>query len=314
MEGVYERIQRLAPLSIPVLVMGETGTGKDLAARTIARIWGPGRPFVRVSCGAIPPTLLESELFGCEKGAFTGAVAKRNGLLAVAHGGTLFLDEIAELPIQAQAKLLQAIETGEYRPLGMSVERRSDFRLIAATHRDLEQLVVSGAFREDLLHRLGAARIAMPPLRDRREDIEPLARFFLSSLRSGGLSHSVYCLTPGAGSLLTEADWPGNVRQLRNVVEAAAATAVDRVIETCHIVEARGGFDGTPNVPHSTTLAAALARAEVAAIASALKVAGGNRQEAARMLGIGVSTLHRKLGKLRSGTCDSQLGEAGSQI
>lgn len=311
MRRVYRRIEQLARLPIPVLILGESGTGKELVARAIWRISAPERPFVVVSCAAIPATLIESELFGHERGAFTGAVRRHVGLLAQADGGILFLDEIAELPLHAQAKLLRAIETHEYRLVGGEVRQRSQFRVIAATHRDLKAMVSSGRFRDDLLHRLGAARIVLPPLRERLEDLPMLVSHFLRSVEHANEHRSGVSLSEQALDLLRGADWPGNVRQLRNVIEAGVAMSASGVIEPGHLSEFLKG-DGrelSTDQRCPLSLAEALASAEAAAIDRALQDAKGDRVLAARSLGISPATLYRKLRRLngtRSGT-DSQI-------
>lgn len=297
MRAVYERIERLAPFPIPVLIQGESGTGKELAGRAMWQISARDRPFVAVGCAAIDSGVIESELFGHVRGAFTGAVRDHRGILREADGGVLFLDEVGELSPQAQAKLLRALETGEYRPVGGDRTRRAEFRLIAATHRDLREMVRRGRFREDLLYRLGAARIVMPPLRDRLEDLPILATAFLQACacRNGRRLR----LSDQALELLREAEWPGNVRQLRNVIEASAALALGQIIgpkEVRACLETR--CPPSPRGARAPTLADAVASAEAEAITDALARADGDRREAARLLGISLTSLYRKLDRM----------------
>jgi len=296
MRQVFERIERFARSPVPVLILGETGTGKDMAARAIGQIAGPHRPFVALNCAAIPETLIESELFGHERGAFTGAIRRRTGIIAQANGGILFLDEIGELPVHTQAKLLRVIETGEYRPIGGERVLHSRFRVIAATNRDVDQLVARERFRLDLLHRLGAARVVMPMLSEHLEDLPALAEEFLRQFRGGNGGAGPTRLTAGALHILRSADWPGNVRQLRNVIEAAASTVSGEVIEEEHIAEIV-----QMNLPQArervapASLAETLRQTEAMAIRHALQQAGGDWRKAAALLRISRATLYRKL-------------------
>lgn len=218
------RISRFASLSLPVLITGETGTGKEVVARLIHRMSArSGREMIAVNCAAIPDTLLESELFGYSRGAFTGALSSQPGKFQLANEGTLFLDEIGDMSLVAQAKILRALERGEVNPLG-GRPVQVDTRIVAATNRSLEQRILDGSFREDLFFRLCVANIEIPPLRERPEDVPFIARHFLERV------NQTHCLavrdfTPEAMANLMNHPWPGNVRQLRNVVEAAAITA-----------------------------------------------------------------------------------------
>ncbi|MCP1674764.1 DNA-binding NtrC family response regulator [Natronocella acetinitrilica] len=230
MKRVFERIAKVAPTDTSVLILGESGTGKELVARALhERSRRADGPMIAVNCAAIPDSLIEAELFGHEKGAFTGAVGMRQGLVEAAHGGTLFLDEIGELPLPAQARLLRVLQEGEIRRVGASVSRRVDVRLIAATHRDLGQLVADGAFRDDLYFRINVMEICLPALRERGDDIVDLARYLLERtykrLKSPPLRFSqetVRCLT--------RYPWPGNVRELENAIERAVILADSAVI------------------------------------------------------------------------------------
>jgi two-component system response regulator HydG len=220
MQAVRERIERVADAPAPVVVLGETGTGKGLVARALHTDSRRGaKPFVAVNCAALPEALLESELFGHVRGAFTGATADRPGLFAEADGGTLFLDEIAEMTPGLQAKLLHVLESGVVRPVGATKTRAVDVRVIAATHRDLARAVADGKFREDLLYRLDVVAIVIPALRDRREDIPALIEHFLEAARARYPQSPVRRLSAGALAALGRRAWPGNVRELANVVE-----------------------------------------------------------------------------------------------
>jgi two-component system response regulator GlrR len=230
MEDLLSQARRVAASDASVCIFGASGTGKELLARAIHRASPRGQaPFVAVNCGAIPEGLLESELFGHKKGSFTGAVADRRGLFQAAQGGTLFLDEIGDMPLPLQVKLLRALEERKIRPVGSHESFDVDVRVIAATHRKLEERIASGEFREDLYYRLNVVKLYIPTLAERREDIPLLANHFLTRLaeryRRGRLA-----LSPEATQLLVSAPWPGNVRQLLNVIEQAVALAATEVI------------------------------------------------------------------------------------
>ncbi len=295
---------RAAASDLPVLLRGETGTGKEVFAHSIhARSRRNAGPFVVLHAAAISPGLFESELFGAEKGAFTGADARRDGFLARSHGGTLFLDEVGELAIDAQVKLLRVLETGEFHPVGSPVPRRSDFRLIAATNRDLERAVQTGAFRSDLLFRLNAVEIRLPPLRERLDDL-PL--FVDAWLGLGAKSAS-----PDLVAALRSRPWPGNLRELRHVLDRAALVAKGPVVELGDLpplappLAAVAAADATVSTAHPPEAAPAAAAppeppvslddAEKEAVIRALEATGGKRGAAARRLGISEPTLRRKL-------------------
>ncbi|MEX2326687.1 MAG: sigma-54 dependent transcriptional regulator, partial [Pseudomonadales bacterium] len=221
MQQLFDRISKVARTDTNVLILGESGTGKELVARAIhkASRQADGR-MISLNCAAIPDTLIESELFGHEKGAFTGATNSRVGLIEAADGGTLFLDEIGELPLEAQARLLRVLQEGEVRRVGSVETRQVQVRLIAATHRDLKTLTRSGEFREDLYYRLNVVKLALPPLRERREDLVPLANLFLKqNCEKLGKAWLTFC--PEAISLVEEYRWPGNIRELENAIERA---------------------------------------------------------------------------------------------
>jgi two-component system response regulator HydG len=230
MQQVYELIERLAAVSSPALIVGETGTGKELVARAIHH-HGPRvrNAFVAVNCAALPEALLESELFGHARGAFTGATQPRKGLFVEADGGTLLLDEIGDMPLSLQAKLLRVLESGEIRAVGSDSVRHCDVRILAATHRVLEDLVAENRFREDLYYRLKVITLRLPPLRTRREDISLLAEHFVARVRVRVLSSPVKTVTPEALRLLEEHSWPGNVRELEHVIESAVVRGHDKI-------------------------------------------------------------------------------------
>ncbi|MEZ4299964.1 MAG: sigma-54 dependent transcriptional regulator [Polyangiaceae bacterium] len=234
--AVREVIARVAPSDATVLVLGESGTGKELCARSLHAL-SPraSRPFVAIHCGALPPDLLESELFGYRKGAFTGAMRDKDGFFAAADGGTIFLDEIGEAPLPVQVKLLRALQERRFTPVGDTQERAVDVRVVAATNRDLKQLVDEGRFREDLFYRLHVVPILMPPLRERKEDIPLLAELFLGRAAARhGLSAAH--LTSETLRALREHDWPGNVRELANVIEGAALLSTDGNLRPHHLL------------------------------------------------------------------------------
>jgi DNA-binding NtrC family response regulator len=304
MAELRERVLTLARSSVPLLILGETGTGKEVFADAVVEAGG-WTPFVRVNCAALPETIVDGELFGYERGAFTGAVRSHAGLVAQAHGGVLFLDELAELPLAVQAKLLRTFDSGEYRALGSSRTQYSSFRLMLATNGDLEQMVAGHRMRTDFVHRLGGLRITLPPLRARMEDIPLLTRYFLGH---GGRrdAESPVRIADRAMPLLFAHSWPGNIRELRNVVTAAAALAVGRPqIEASHIAQVLlpdpAGAPPAADPRHPAeplTLAEATRQAEEQVIRQTLLACGGVREAAAQRLGISPATLYRKLARL----------------
>jgi DNA-binding NtrC family response regulator len=295
MQEVFDLIRRLGQSSVSVLVTGESGTGKELVARAI-HYGSPrkGRAFVAVNCAAIPDTLLESELFGYKKGAFTDAKADRPGMFLEADGGTLFFDEIAELSPALQAKLLRVIQEREVRPLGASRSEKVDVRIIAATNRDLESRLRDGSFREDLFYRLNVIQVALPPLRDRGPDIMLLGEHFLAA--AAARAHKpTRSFAQGAVEIMLAYPWPGNVRELENVVERAVALTEAGEIDAADLppqVRARREGD---------LLQAAMARGlsladlEREYIGRVLAAEGGNKTRAAQRLGLDRKTLYRKL-------------------
>jgi len=295
MREIFLMISQVADSMATVLIRGSSGTGKELVARALHR--GSGRrsnPFVIVNCAALPAQTLAAELFGHTRGAFTGAVAERKGVFRNADGGTLFLDEIGDMPTDLQPSLLRAIEAGEILPLGSDHSQTVDIRLIAATNRDLEAEVATGSFRQDLFYRLNVFAIAIPPLRERPEDILPLARHFLGR-RNGQTKR----LSPASSRLLQNYAWPGNTRELSNAIERAAILANTEVILPEHLppaLAAAGGKAGD-GMGHSDTVKT-ISQAEAEAIRLALNRTAGNRTKAAELLGISRRALIYKLKRL----------------
>jgi len=284
MLAVLAMVRRVAPTNATVLIIGESGTGKELIARCIhSNSLRAGRVFVPVNCAALSPTLIESELFGHEKGAFTGAVARHLGRFERAQGGTIFLDEIGELDANLQAKLLRVLQERTFERVGGTQQITADVRIIAATNRDLNKAVAEGRFREDLYYRINAFPIEIPPLRERPADIPKLARFFLEKA-ARSLGKPAPELSPEAESLLLGYSWPGNVRELQNVMERAAILCDRRV--------------GASDLPLAATRAESpqtIKAIERKAIEEALRANGGNRAKAAAQLGISLRTLQYRL-------------------
>jgi transcriptional regulator with PAS, ATPase and Fis domain len=280
-------VARVAPTDTSVLLLGETGTGKEMVARAVHEA-SPrsSAPFVAVDCSGLAETLVESELFGHERGAFTGALARKTGLVEAAAGGTLFLDEVGDIPLGLQVKLLRLLETGTFRRVGGIEPLQADFRLIAATHRDLAHLVREELFRSDLYFRIAAFPVTLPPLRERRTDIGLLAESLLSRISSTGERR----LSPAALRRLECHDFPGNVRELRNILERANLLADGDVIDSEHLpAELAISSDSTSSV---------LEHAERHALTVALAAHSGSRRDLAKALGISERTLYRKLRKL----------------
>jgi two-component system, NtrC family, response regulator AtoC len=305
MRELDELVRRAAAGAATVLVRGETGTGKELVARAIhQRSARASQPFVKLNCAALPDALLESELFGYEKGAFTGAANRKPGRVELAAGGTLFLDEIGDVPLATQVKLLRVLQEREIERVGGTETIKVDVRFVAATHQRLEALVAEGAFREDLFYRLNVIPLEVPPLRERRDDVPALvAHFARSTARANGREEASFA--PDAVALLAEQPWPGNVRQLENMVErlvvlsdsaSIARAAVERELEREAAREraARGPDSGEG----MSALGAQRREAEREAILEALTRAGNNRSLAARLLGVSRRTLYNKLEEL----------------
>ena len=295
MERLYRIITKAAQSSHPVLIIGESGTGKELVARSI-HYSGPNRdkPFIPVDCGALVPTLIESELFGYVRGAFTGAVRSKEGLLQIANGGTVFLDEIGEMPVDLQSKLLRAIQEHEIRPVGSTKRIPIDVRILAATNRNLETEVADGNFRRDLYFRLNVLTLRIPPLRERKQDIPTLADYFMERLaRANGVRK---VLSEDTMKAMLDYDWPGNVRELENCIERTWALSsgtslgfpdLPTYIKTTHEQKSTVKLVGPKILP--------LVDIERKAILEAIEQLHGDKLMAARLLGIGKTTLYRKL-------------------
>src|SRR5262252_1941791 len=290
MVEIYKKVSRVAPTDATVVIEGETGTGKELVARMIHRFsLRAKQPFVPVDCTSITPSLLESELFGAMRGAFTGADRDRMGVFEAANKGTVFLDEIGEIGKDFQASLLRFLQEREIRPVGASRSKEVDVRVIVATNRDLQRQVDDGKFREDLWYRLNTVRIVMPPLRERRDDIPLLARFYLNKF-NGRYQREVKLMDSGVRALL-DYTWPGNVRQLQHVVERLTILA-DRI-------DGEAVLDALTAMESREKPVETLADAEEDQIRRVLAATGGNKSKAAQILGIERKTLYRKLERMK---------------
>jgi len=301
-QDVLRMVARLKGTRTPVLISGESGTGKELVARAIHyRGALAKRPFVAVDCGSLVPTLIESELFGYERGAFTGALKSKEGLFQAAHGGTVFLDEIGELSLEMQAKLLRVLQEKEVRPVGSNQRVKVDVRVIAATNRDLEAAYKEGKFRKDLFFRLNVVTLHLPPLRERKSDISPLVHYFLDKFAPG----QMIGISPGATRCMMQYTWPGNVRELENCIERAVALGSHQVIDVGDLppaVRAEHGADSSFGVEESLMFATGnsasdtdLEELERATIQRVFEQVHGDKSLARKMLGISRATLYRKL-------------------
>ena len=301
MREIYSLVEQVASSSASVLITGESGTGKELVARTIHQL-SPRRdkPFIGINCSAIPETLMESELFGHEKGAFTGAASRRAGCFELAEGGTLLLDEIAEMPPLLQSKLLRVIEERAVRRLGSPKEIKVDVRLLAATNQDPDKAVGKGSLREDLLYRLNVFRIQLPPLKDRKEDLPLLAQYLVTKLAEKHRRPARF-LSPAALDALQFHAWPGNVRELRNVIERAVVICSGEQIERHHFApypidqRERRRNEDTITFPVGTPIE----EVERQMIVRTIQKTKNNKTRAAELLGISLKTLHNKLNLYR---------------
>jgi Nif-specific regulatory protein len=298
MQELFRMTEQVARSDATVLLRGESGTGKELVAAAIHELSGrAARPFIRVNCAVLPDTLIESELFGHERGAFTGALERKKGRFELAGDGTIFLDEIGELSPPTQTKFLRVLHEREFERVGGAQTLKANARILAATNRDLESAVGTGAFREDLYYRLNVVSIHLPPLRDRKSDIPILAEYFLE--RSAGANRKpVRRFSPGALELLMAYPWPGNVRELENAVERAVLVCTGPTLYPYHLppnIQATGRGKG------GASLRAAVAQLEKELLTEALANAGGNQSRAARMLGISERMLRYKTRKYHLG-------------
>jgi DNA-binding NtrC family response regulator len=307
MQAIFQLVDQVAPARSTVLITGESGTGKELVARAIhEQSPRAAKTFIPVNSSNIPSGLLESELFGHTRGAFTGAVAAKKGMFEVADGGSIFLDEIGDIPPETQARLLRVIQEREFTPLGDTTPRRVDVRIIAATNIDLKEAVRQGAFREDLYYRLAVVPIELPPLRERREDILPLAQHFIRKYNEENARHVSEQLAPDVLALMESYTWPGNVRELENVIERAVVIAPgDEITRQClptDICDPQRalGAATSPNaaaidVAHGIDFYDEVRRFEIDLIRRALEQTSGHQSRAARLLGMNATTLNSKI-------------------
>jgi two-component system, NtrC family, response regulator HydG len=296
MRDLYALIERVALAAAPVLIRGESGTGKELIARALHDA-GPRRerPFLAINCTALPESLLESELFGHTRGAFTGAISARAGLFVEASGGTLFLDEIGDMAPALQAKLLRVVQQGEVRPVGSDESRAVDVRVIAATHQALEERLADGRFRQDLFYRLNVVPITVPSLRERLDDVPMLAEHFLAAARARNPHSPVARVTPEVVTALSRYSWPGNVRELENLIERLVVVGTNAVIglpDLTALAPSVLGHQERFSLPRDRL--ATLRQLEEEYIAWMIEKCGGNKTKAAEILGIDPSTLHRR--------------------
>ncbi|HXG48694.1 MAG TPA: sigma-54 dependent transcriptional regulator [Methylomirabilota bacterium] len=291
MRSIMKTIERIAPSDVSVLITGESGTGKEVVADLIHTLSNRAKgPFIKINCAALPRELIESELFGSVKGSFTGATGDREGLFRQAEGGTLLLDELSEMPVDTQSKLLRVLQEKEVRPVGGRVSYKTDCRIIAATNRQVEEAIRDGKLREDLYYRISAISVHLPPLRDRREDILPLARTFLKRFSSQA-NRTISDFTPAAAERLRKYDWPGNVRQLQNEIQRAVLMAEGPVIDV-HDLSVNDLLIANEGADANLTLMQAMERNKIIEV---LRDTRGNKLETARRLGIGRQTLYNKI-------------------
>ncbi len=297
MQRVFDVLRQVSSTHATILILGESGTGKELVARAIhTNSKRKDKPFVAVNCAALSQGLIESELFGHVKGAFTGAVSAKEGVIVYADGGTLFLDEVGDMPLETQAKLLRVLESREVQAVGGTSTKKVDIRLVAATNRDLPGMVTRSEFREDLLFRLQVVTVDLPPLRERAGDVPMLIDHFLHELAAEH-GRDVRGITPEARALLVRHDWPGNVRELRNAIENMVLLTRSDLLDAEDVPEHVKRATGAPgrSSGHMDLAGRSLAEVERALIEANLELVGGNRQKAARFLGIGERTLYRKI-------------------
>lgn len=295
MQEILKVLEKVIPTKAPILILGESGTGKGVLAEFIhSNSPRKDKPFISINCSAIPENLLESELFGYKKGAFTGAVSDKKGLLELAHKGTLFLDEIGDMPLNLQAKLLKFLESGEFIPLGDTIKKQVDVRIVAATNKNIEELIKAGLFREDLYFRLNLIEIKIPPLRERKEDIPALIYFFIDKF-SKEYGKEIKGITNDALLCLMNYSWPGNIRELKNIIERAIILAQGPYITLKDIPDRIRGQ--LKSEERSKTLKEAVEEFEKNLLLNTLKEYSYNKERAAESLGIDLATLYRKLKK-----------------
>jgi DNA-binding NtrC family response regulator len=314
MQEVFHLVEMVAPSTASVLITGESGTGKELVARTIHDL-SPrkGKPFIAINCAAIPETLIESEIFGHEKGAFTGALERRVGCFELAEGGTLLLDEIGEMPVATQAKLLRVLEDRKLRRLGSKIETTVDVRVLAATNKVPEEAVASGQLRNDLYYRLNVFNIHMPPLREHKEDLPDLVQSLIGDMNSKH-NRNVQMLSDAVMNLFQGYTWPGNVRELRNTLERAVIVCEASVIETKHLPPGFGHAPARaaamdPNALH-LGVGTTVEEAERQLIMKTLEATNNNKTRAAEILGISLKTLHNKLKEYGAAATASSAAES----
>jgi DNA-binding NtrC family response regulator len=316
MQEVFHLVEMVSPSTASVLITGESGTGKELVARTIHDL-SPrkSKPFIAINCAAIPETLIESEIFGHEKGAFTGAMERRVGCFELAEGGTLLLDEIGEMPVATQAKLLRVLEDRKLRRLGSKVETTVDVRVLAATNKVPEEAVASGQLRNDLYYRLNVFNIHMPPLREHKEDLPDLVQSLIGDMNSKH-NRNVQMLSDAVMNLFQGYSWPGNVRELRNTLERAVIVCEASVIETKHLPPGFGHAPARaaamdPNALH-LGVGTTVEEAERQLIMKTLESTNNNKTRAAEILGISLKTLHNKLKEYGAGTAAGTAAESNA--
>jgi len=298
MVKVFELIHHIAPYDSSVLIIGESGTGKELIANAI-HYNSPrsSNPFIKISCASLSEGIIESELFGHEKGAFTGAIASRKGRFELAHHGTLFLDEVEDIPASTQIKLLRVLQEGEFERVGGNRTIEVDIRVIAAGNRDLQEAVKRGTFREDLYYRLNVVAIKLPPLRERRDDIPFLVNFFIEKYKEK-YHMKVRGISKRAMNLLAEYEWTGNVRELENTIESIMVINSPEVIDISHLPQEVREFEGGSEVI-SIKIGTPFEEVEREILIRTLKATRGNKRKAAQLLGINVRTIHRKMEELK---------------
>lgn len=297
MVKIFELIRHIAPYDSSVLIIGESGTGKELIANAI-HYNSPraSMPFIKVSCASLSEGIIESELFGHEKGAFTGAIASRKGRFELAHNGTLFLDEVEDIPPSTQIKLLRVLQEGEFERVGGNKTIKVNIRIVAASNRDLQEEVRKGTFREDLFYRLNVVNIKLPPLRERKEDIPFLVNFFIDKYNQK-YQMNVKGISQKAMNLLIDYPWTGNVRELENTIESVMVVNSPEVIEVQHLPQEIREFKGSPEVI-PIRIGTSLGEVEKELLIHTLRLTRGNKKKAAQLLGINVRTIHRKIGEI----------------